>query len=136
MKKSITRIILLLIVVCFGGAMYYLYQKNSENPVSYETEQASKQTIIKKTVATGSILPLEEVLIKPNISGVIEEVFVEGGDYVKSGDLLCKIKVVPNLNSLNDARNAIDETKIGLDDQLRNLERQKGLFAKGVISKA
>lgn len=135
MKKSITRIILLLIVVLFGGAMYYLYQKNSEDPVEYETEQASKQTIIKKTVATGSILPLEEVLIKPNISGVIEEVFVEGGDYVKSGDLLCRIKIVPNLNALNDARNSIDETKIGLDNELRNLGRQKGLFDKGVISK-
>ncbi|WP_289061538.1 efflux RND transporter periplasmic adaptor subunit [uncultured Zobellia sp.] len=135
MKKSVTRIILLLIVVAFGGSMYYLYQKNAEDPVVYETEQASKKTIVKKTVATGSILPLEEVLIKPNISGVIEEVFVEGGDYVKSGDLLCRIKVVPNLNALNDARNTIDEAKINLDDQLRNLERQKGLFAKGVISK-
>ena len=135
MKKSITRIILVLIIAIFGGAMYYLYQKNSEDPVVYETEQPSKQNIIKKTVATGSILPLEEVLIKPNISGVIEEVYVEGGDYVKSGDLICRIKVVPNLNALNDARNAIDEAKIGLDDQLRNLERQKSLFAKGVISK-
>jgi len=135
MKKSVTRIILLFIVVAFGGSMYYLYQKNAEDPVVYETEQASKKTIVKKTVATGSILPLEEVLIKPNISGVIEEVFVEGGDYVKSGDLLCRIKVVPNLNALNDARNNIDEAKIGLDDQLRNLERQKGLYGKGVISK-
>lgn len=135
MKKSVTRIILILIVLLFGGAMYYLYQKNAEDPVVYETEQPSTQTIIKKTVATGSILPLEEVLIKPNISGVIEEIFVEGGDYVKSGDLLCRIKVVPNLNALNDARNNIDEAKIGLDDQLRNLERQKGLFGKGVISK-
>ena len=57
MKKSITRIILLLIIVIFGGAMYYLYQKNSEDPVVYETEQPSKQNIVKKTVATGSILP-------------------------------------------------------------------------------
>ncbi|CAM4220347.1 efflux RND transporter periplasmic adaptor subunit [Zobellia nedashkovskayae] len=135
MKKSVTRIVLLFIVVAFGGSMYYLYQKNAEDPVVYETEQASKKNIVKKTVATGSILPLEEVLIKPNISGVIEEVFVEGGDYVKSGDLLCRIKVVPNLNALNDARNNIDEAKIGLDDELRNLERQKGLFGKGVISK-
>ncbi|MBC6997131.1 efflux RND transporter periplasmic adaptor subunit [Cytophaga sp. FL35] len=134
MKKIVTRIILLLIVVTFGGAMYYLYQKNAEDPVTYETEQASTKTIVKKTVATGSILPLEEVLIKPNISGVIEEIFVEGGDYVKSGDLICRIKVVPNLSALNDARNTIDESKINLDDQLRNLERQKSLFAKGVIS--
>ncbi len=135
MKKSVTRIILFLIVIAFGGSMYYLFQKNNEDPIVYETQVASKQTIIKKTVATGSILPLEEVLIKPNISGVIEEVYVEGGDFVKSGDLLCKIKVVPNLNALNDARNGIDEAKISLNDQKRNLERQKKLFEKGVISK-
>ncbi len=135
MKKSVTLIILLILVVTFGGAMYYLYQKNAEDPVVYETEVPSKKNIIKKTVATGSILPLEEVLIKPNISGVIEEVFVEGGDYVKSGDLLARIKVVPNLNALNDARNSIDEARIGLEDQKRNLDRQKSLFEKGVISK-
>ncbi|WP_289644321.1 efflux RND transporter periplasmic adaptor subunit [Maribacter aestuarii] len=135
MKKKVTIFILLFIVVSFGGAMYYLYQKNAEDPVVYETETPTTETIVKKTVATGSILPLEEVLIKPNISGVIEEIYVEGGDYVKSGDLICRIKVVPNLNALNDARNAIDEAKIGLDDQLRNLERQKNLFSKGVVSK-
>lgn len=135
MKKKVTIIILLIIVVAFGGAMYYLYAKNAEDPVVYETETASTQTIIKKTVATGSILPLEEVLIKPNISGVIEEIFVEGGDFVKSGDLLARIKVVPNLNALNDARNNIDEAKISLMDQKRNFDRQKSLFEKGVVSK-
>lgn len=135
MKKSVTIIILLILVVTFGGAMYYLYQKNAEDPVVYQTEQPSKQNIIKKTVATGSILPLEEVLIKPNISGVIEEVFVEGGDYVKSGDLLARIKVVPNLSALNDAKNYIDEARISLEDQKRNLDRQKSLFDKGVVSR-
>jgi HlyD family secretion protein len=135
MKKKVTLIILLMLVVTFGGAMYYLYQKNAQDPIVYKTEQASKQNIIKKTVATGSILPLEEVLIKPNISGVIEEIFVEGGDYVKSGDLLAKIKVVPNLNALNDAKNNIDEARIALEDQKRNIDRQRGLFDKGVVSK-
>lgn len=100
----------------------------------YETETPSTQTIVKKTMATGSILPLEEVLIKPNISGVIEEVFVEGGDYVKSGDLLVRIKVVPNLGALNDARNTIDEVQIAVADERRNLKRQTELFGKGVIS--
>ena len=55
MKKRATIIILLLIIIVFGGAMFYLYQKNSEDPVTYETEQATKQNIVKKTVATGSI---------------------------------------------------------------------------------
>ena len=134
MKKKVTITLLLLLVVTFSAAMYYLYQKNAEDPVVYKTEKPEKKSIVKKTVATGSILPLEEVLIKPNISGVIEEVFVEGGDYVKSGDLLARIKVVPNLNALNNSRNAVDAAKIALDDQIRNLRRQKGLFDKGVIS--
>ena len=135
MKKSITIIILLIIVLAFGGSMIYLYQKNAEDPVVYETEQAERRTIIKKTVATGSILPLEEVLIKPNISGVIEEIYVEGGDFVKSGDMIAKIKVVPNLNALNDAKNGIEDARITLEDQRRNFERQSELFSKGVVSK-
>ncbi|WP_088340488.1 efflux RND transporter periplasmic adaptor subunit [Robiginitalea sediminis] len=136
MKKSATILILVLILVTFGGAMYYLYQKNSEDPVVYQTEKPTRQNIVRKTVATGSILPLEEVLIKPNISGVIEEVYVEGGDYVKAGDLIAKLKVVPNLSALNDAQNAIQDAKITLNDRQRNYERQLTLFRKGVISQA
>ena len=116
--------------------MYYLYIKNLEDPVVYKTEKPSTQTIIKKTVATGSILPLEEVLIKPNISGVIEEIYVEGGDILKSNDLIAKIRVVPNLSALNNANNSIKTTKIAVDDEKRNFNRQKSLFDKGVISPA
>ena len=101
MKKSVTIFVLVFIVITFSGAMYYLYQKNAEDPVVYKTEKASIQTIVKKTVATGSIIPLEEVLIKPNISGVIEEIYVEGGDILKANDLIAKIKIIPNLSSLN-----------------------------------
>ncbi len=135
MKKSVTIIILFLIVVLFGGSLYYLYSKNNEDPVVYEVEKPTTRNIVKKAVATGSILPLEEVLIKPNISGVIQEVYVEGGDYVKEGDLLAKIRVIPNLNVLNDARNAINTAKIAADNDKRNYDRQKALFDKNVISK-
>ena len=135
MKKSVTIFILIFIVVTFAGAMYYLYTKNAEDPVVYETEEPSTKTIIKKTVATGSILPLEEVLIKPNISGVIQEVYVKGGDIVKEGDLIAKIRIVPNLSSLNNAKNSIETNKIALDDEKRNYDRQQSLFTKGVISK-
>lgn len=135
MKKTVTIFILILIVVSFSGAMYYLYAKNAEDPVVYKTEKPSKRTIIKKTVATGSILPLEEVLIKPNISGIIEEIYVEGGDILKANDLIAKIKIIPNLSSLNNARNAIHSAKISLDNENRNFDRQRSLYDKGVISK-
>ncbi len=135
MKKSVTIFILIFIVVTFSGAMYYLYAKNAEDPIVYKTEKPTTQTIIKKTVATGNIIPLEEVLIKPNISGVIEEIYVEGGDILKANDLIAKIRVIPNLSALNNAKNAIKNAKIVVDDEQRNFNRQKSLFDKGVISK-
>lgn len=135
MKKSVTIFILVFILVTFGGAMYYLYSKNQEDPVVYNTEKPAVKSIVNKTVATGSILPLEEVIIKPNISGIIEEIYVEGGDIVKANDLIAKIKVVPNLASLNQAKNAIETAQIALNDEKRRYDRQKSLFEKGVISK-
>ncbi len=135
MKKSVTIFILAFIVITFSGAMYYLYTKNAEDPVVYKTEKPSTKTIVKKTVATGSILPLEEVFIKPNISGVIQEIYVKGGNIIQKGDLIAKIKVIPNLSSLNNAKNGIQTNKIALDDQKRNYDRQKSLFDKGVISR-
>ncbi|MFD1316129.1 efflux RND transporter periplasmic adaptor subunit [Namhaeicola litoreus] len=135
MKKTTTIIILIVILLSFSGALYYLYSKNAEDPVVYETEKPSKQNIVRKTVATGSILPLEEVQIKPNISGVIEEVYVEGGDVLKANDLIAKIRIIPNLSALNNAKNNINTAKIALDDEERNYNRQKKLFESGVISK-
>nr|WP_321221688.1 efflux RND transporter periplasmic adaptor subunit [uncultured Psychroserpens sp.] len=141
MKRTRTIIILILIVVVFGGALFYLWQKNQEDPVKYTSESPSEQTIVVKTVATGSIVPKEEILIKPNISGVIEEVFIEAGEYVKQGDLIAQIRVIPNVSSLTSAKNniasnqtAYQTAKINLQTQQSNYDRQKALFEKGVIS--
>ncbi|MAO07214.1 MAG: efflux transporter periplasmic adaptor subunit [Alteromonas sp.] len=141
MKKTGTIITLVAIVVLFGGAMYWLWAKNAEDPVVYTSEAPSQQNIVKKTVATGSIVPKEEVLIKPNISGIIDEIFVEAGDQVQAGDLIAKVKVVPNVNSLNSARNSINSAqtqvetaRLALENQKNIYNRQKELFDKGVIS--
>lgn len=141
MKRTKTVILLLLIVVVFGGALYYLWQKNQENPVKYTTESPSEQTIVVKTVATGSIVPKEEILIKPNISGVIEKVFIEAGEYVKQGDLIAQIRVIPNVSTLTSAknniasnRNSLRTSEINFKTQKTIFDRQKELFDKGVIS--
>jgi HlyD family secretion protein len=134
MKKRTTIIILILVAITFGGSLYYLYQKNQQSPIVYKTEKAEERTIIKSTVATGKIVPKEEILIKPNISGIIDEVFVEAGDDVKAGDLIAKIKVIPNIANLNNAFNQVQTAKIDLDNQDRLFKRQKTLFDKGVIS--
>ncbi|WP_405573673.1 efflux RND transporter periplasmic adaptor subunit [Winogradskyella sp. Asnod2-B02-A] len=141
MKRTKTIIILALIVIVFSAALYYLWKKNQEDPVTYTTESPTEQTIVVKTVATGSIVPKEEILIKPNISGVIEEVFIEAGEYVKQGDLIAQIKVIPNASSLTSAKNniasnrtALQTAQINLQTQQSNYDRQKALFDKGVIS--
>lgn len=141
MKRTRTVILLILIVVVFGGALYYLWQKNQEDPVKYTTESPIEQTIVVKTVATGSIVPKEEILIKPNISGVIEKVFIEAGEYVKQGDLIAQIRVIPNVSNLTSAknniasnRNALQTAEINFKTQKSIYDRQKELFDKGVIS--
>lgn len=141
MKKTVTIIILAVIVLTFVGALYYLFQKNQEDPVVYTTETPTTETIVKKTVATGSIVPKEEVLIKPNISGIIDEIYVVAGDFINSGDLIARVKVIPNVNTLNSARNNINSARTSLETARLTLEsekniynRQKGLFERGVIS--
>lgn len=134
MKRVVTIVIIIVICISFVGALYYLYQKNQEDPTVYETEQASVQSIVKKTVATGNIVPKEEVLIKPNISGIIDEIYIEAGERIKAGDLIAKIRVIPNVSALQSAKNSVATAKIDLDAEKKTYERQKALFEKGVIS--
>ncbi|TXE18018.1 efflux RND transporter periplasmic adaptor subunit [Psychroserpens burtonensis] len=141
MKRTTTVIILLVIVAAFASALIYLWQKNQEDPITYATQMASNQTIVVKTMATGSIVPKEEVLIKSNISGVIEEIFIEAGEYVKQGDLIAQIRVIPNVSNLTSAknniasnRNALQTAEINFKTQKSIYDRQKELFDNGVIS--
>lgn len=134
MKKGLTVTILILIAIVFFGALYYLYSKNQEPPVVFETDKTEIKTIIKNTIATGNIVPDEEVLIKPNISGIIEAVYIKAGENIKAGDMIAKIKVVANVSNLSSSQNQVQSTKIERDNQEKLFNRQKILFDKGVIS--
>ena len=134
MKKGLTITILILIAIVFFGALYYLYAKNQQPPVVFETDKTEIKTIIKNTIATGNIVPDEEVLIKPNVSGIIEEVYIKAGENVKAGDLIAKIKVVANVSNLSSSQNQVQSNKNNLDNQEKLFQRQKTLFDKGVIS--
>lgn len=93
MKKFFRLFLLLLFAAVFIYTFYYLYQKSADKPVVYETEQASYRDIIKKTVATGAIKPRKEIEIKPQVSGIIEKLYVEAGDEVKREISLLKLKL-------------------------------------------
>jgi len=134
MKKGCTITILVFLALTFIGVLVWFWQKNTQSPIVYQTESPEIRSIVKSTVATGNINPKEEVLIKPNISGIIDQVYAEAGDYVKVGDLIAKIRVVPNVSNLNSANNQVQTAKIALENQKNIYERQKTLFEKGVIS--
>ena len=122
------------IILGFLFSMAYYIQTNSKSAITYETTTITKQTIEEKIVATGSVVPEDEVNIVPQISGIIDEIFIEEGDVVAAGDLLAKIKVVPNEQALNSAEGRVKTSRIILNNSSKEFDRNKKLFDKGVIS--
>ena len=126
-------IALLICVVLFAAA--YFIKTNNKSAIEYETETAIITSIERKTVVTGKVIPEDEVEIKPQIQGIIETLFVEEGDLVNTGDLLARIKVVPNEQNLNTAQGRLANSKIVLKNAKIDYDRSKDLFSKGIISK-
>ena len=87
----------LVILIVFGGTLAFLYDKSRKKTVVYKTTTPVVATIIKKAVATGSIVPRREIEIKPQVSGVVKKIHVQAGDRVKEGDLLAKVNIIPIL---------------------------------------
>jgi len=136
--KAFFRILLIVIVLgIFGFTIYYLYGKSKETPLIYETTNAFvAPSIIKKTVATGSVNPRKEIDITPKVSGIIEEIFVEPGQRVEEGDVIARIKIIPNMVSLNNAESRLNRAELSLENAKRKYERQKELYEDGVIPAA
>ncbi|MBZ0231598.1 MAG: efflux RND transporter periplasmic adaptor subunit [Deltaproteobacteria bacterium] len=129
----------LIVLLCVGGALgtlYFLWSKSKTRPVPARLELPELRDIVKKTVATGAIVPREEVEIKPRVSGVIEELFVEAGAPIKAGDQLARIRIVPDAASLQRAQSAVQAARIANDTARRELDRNQALFSQGVISGA
>ncbi|HNW73502.1 MAG: efflux RND transporter periplasmic adaptor subunit [Bacteroidales bacterium] len=134
MKKIIKISVLVLILALFAATIIYLYNKSKEKPVVFQTETPFKTNIIKKTVATGSVIPRKEIEIKPQVSGIVEEIYVEAGEKVHSGDVIAKVRIIPDLVNLNNAEGRLERAKIAYDDAKLNFDRQDKLFKQGVIA--
>ena len=136
MKTFFKIFIGLIILGIFAYTMYYLWEKSQVKPVVYETTQAFKTNIIKKTTATGSVKPRKEIEIKPKVSGIIDEIFVEEGQLVKKGDLIARVKIIPNMVNLNNAEARVDRANIQMDFKSTVFKRQEELYKKGVIAQS
>lgn len=135
MNKTVKIVLIGLIAVGVLIAIARVIKTNSTPVKTYKTEKIFKTNIVNKVVATGKVNPEKEVAIKPQIGGTIEAILVEEGDQVKKGDLIARIRVVPNAQNLAAAQGRVKTAKLSFDNAKTLFERNKALFDKGVISK-
>lgn len=130
MKKTIIFVALGLALI---AVLVWFGKKNNKSAIEYETETPFKATIVRKSVATGKVVPLEEIEIKPRISGIIDKIFLEEGAKVQKGDLIASVRVVPNVQALNSAQSNVRSASLQRDNAKVLYDRNKELFNKGVI---
>ena len=123
------------IAAAFIGTFVYLYFSSRPEEVVYSTVEPSRGTIERTTVLTGKIEPRDEITVKPQISGIISEIFVEAGDMVREGDVIAKIKVIPDASQLSSAENRLNVANIEMADAQVKADRDRALFEKKVISR-
>ncbi|MEM9647328.1 MAG: efflux RND transporter periplasmic adaptor subunit [Bacteroidota bacterium] len=123
-------------IACIGilAAIVYFLKQNSTPTQIYETEELERKDIVNKVIVTGKVIPEDEINIKPQISGIIDRIYLEEGVDVKAGDLIAVIKVVPNEQSLNQAAGRVRNAELALNNAKIEFDRNKALFDKGVIS--
>lgn len=137
MKRIATLVVVLLFILAIGGAFAYLIKKSKKVDTVYPTETAEMTDIVKKTVATGSVVPRRVVDVKPKVTGVLTELKYENpGDKVKIGDPIGKISIIPDAAQLNSAESQIRTAQIALENAKRELDRNEALAKNGVVADA
>jgi HlyD family secretion protein len=134
MKKFFKIFTIILLVLVFIGTFGFLYSKSKKKPDLFKTEKPKVDNIVKKTVATGSVVPRKEVEIKPQVSGIIEELYLEAGQMVRYGDIIAKVKIIPDMVSLNNAESRVNRAQLNFEDAKIDYNRQHELYEKKVIA--
>ena len=135
MKKYLKITLLVVVAAIFIGTFILLYQKSKPKTTVYETVTPEIADLEKTTVATGKVEPRDEVLIKPQISGIISEVYKEAGQTIKQGEVIAKVKVIPELGQLNSAESRVRVAEISTAQAETDHERIKKLYNDKLISR-
>lgn len=134
MKKYTKFIIAGIIAAIFIGTFIFLWAKSQPKPTEYETFTPSYMDLKKTTIVTGKIEPRNEVNVKPQISGIITDLMKEAGQMVQAGEIIAKVKVIPDMGQLSSAESRLRLANVNLKQAKVDYGRQKVLFDKGLIS--
>ncbi|MGX8683011.1 MAG: efflux RND transporter periplasmic adaptor subunit [Bacteroidales bacterium] len=135
MKKFVKYGIMAIIAIVFIGTFVFLYQKSLPKVTKYEILTPERTNLEKTTIATGKIEPRDEILIKPQISGIIAEVYKEAGEMVKSGEVIAKVKVIPELGQLNSAESRVRLAEMNAKQAENEYGRNEKLYKDKLISR-
>lgn len=134
MKKYFKLMIALIIALVFIGTFVFLWRKSQPQPVAYEEFTPKVMDISKTTVVTGKIEPRNEVNVKPQISGIITQLYKEAGDRVQAGEVIAKVKVIPDMQQLSSAEARVRLANVNVEQAKVDYEREKTLFDQGLVS--
>lgn len=141
-KKAIYIVLGLLLAWALFAGISYLVKSNSKESEAFLTRKPTVQNMDDKVMATGKIIPKEEIEIKPNIAGIIDKILVDEGDRVEAGQLIATVKIIPNIAEVNNAQQEvmnsqlqISNAKMNVDNMQKQFAMQQKLFSQGVISK-
>ena len=134
MKRYFKYIMMALAAVVFIGTFVFLYIKSQPKPVEYNEFEPKQMDIRKTTVVTGKIEPRNEVNVKPQISGIITEILKEAGETVQQGEVIAKVKVIPDMGSLSAAQSRLRLAEINRKQAQTDYDREKALFDKGLVA--
>lgn len=134
MKKYFKYILMALVAVIFIGTFVFLYIKSQPQPEVYDEFTLQRMDIRKTTVVTGKIEPRNEVNVKPQILGIITEILKEAGETVQEGEVIAKVKVIPDMGSLSAAQSRLRLAEINRKQAQTDYDREKTLFDKGLVA--
>jgi HlyD family secretion protein len=134
MKKYSKLIIAAIIALIFIGTFVFLWQKSQPKEIVYSEFTPQVDTLQRTTIITGKIEPRNEVNVKPQISGIITEILKEPGQYVQQGEVIAKVKVIPDMGSLSSAESRVRLANINLKQAEVDFEREKNLFEQKLVS--
>lgn len=135
MKKFMKIFFACLFVAALVGTFVFLWNKTRPKKIVYAIETSVRDTIRQYVVANGKVEPRDEVLIKPQISGIISDVACNAGDKVRQGQVIATVKVIPEMGALNSAESRVSVARISLDQVRREFDRADTLFRSGVITR-
>ncbi|MBO6044237.1 MAG: efflux RND transporter periplasmic adaptor subunit [Bacteroidales bacterium] len=134
MKKFSKYILTAILAIVFIGTFVFLYKKSRPEEVRYQELEATVGDIQRTTVVTGKIIPRNEVNIKPQINGIIAEIYKKAGEQVQENEVIAKLKVIPDMNSLSSAQSRVRLAEINLKQAQTNFDREKNLYDRQLVS--